>query len=394
MNKRTLGAQRFCGALGYGICALLAVAALLEFASFLALTAFHSFRPDTRDNFADASPAYRVYPWAAEFWQEEHSRWKSQQGAYAPFRIWGVASWHGKYINSENTPDGTWRRTIQPAVCDKQSATEVWMFGGSTLYGTGVPDWATIASLVSRHLNSAGRGCFLVSNFGAEGYVTNQEVILLVERLKAGRRPAMVIFYDGVNDSYAGAVSPADPRSHMSYANIKARVEGSLAGRLDFLRNSNALQLARMALDSLHRPIRAQTTEGEFTAKGRATLDNYESNLEIARALGKSYGFRVFCFWQPALVFGHKPLDPFELRIEAGDAAGRSFPRMAAVYRQAAERSSFDHSFVFLGDIFDAVRDPVYIDRWMHLSPAGNELVALALVRHIEESLRAQETLP
>jgi hypothetical protein len=389
MRKRIGLRWRFFALLGYFVFTLLLVAVLLEFASFVALNAYHWVRPETQDNFADTSPAYSAYPWAREFWREEHSRWKSQPGRYEPFRIWGVAPWRGKYINTDDTADGTWRRTINPANCEKASALEVWMFGGSTLYGTGVPDWATIPSFLSRDLNSSGLGCFLVTNFGAEGYVTNQEVMLLMERLKAGRRPAIVISYDGVNDSYAGVVSPGIPRAHLSYANIGARVEGSLAGRLDFLRNSYALQLVVTAVDSLRPPTVTKPMDGELESKAAATVDNYEANLEIAKTLGKTYGFQLFSFWQPALVSGHKPLAPFEMSVASSDGAKRSFPIMSVVYQQAAQRSLSDGAFIFLGDILDSTKDPVYLDKWMHLAPSGNELVARSIAQFVESNLDA-----
>jgi hypothetical protein len=300
-----------------------------------------------------------------------------------------VAPWNGKYINTDNSPDGTWRRTINPPnnACEKQSSVEIWMFGGSTLYGTGVPDWATIPSYLSRDLNSATAACIVVRNFGVEGYVTNQEVILLMEQLKAGRRPGIVIFYDGVNDAYAGAVSPGVPTAHMSLSNIKARVEGTLAGRLDFLRSSYTLQLATAVLNSLRLAGAAKPGVDETESKAVTTLDNYERNLQLATTLGNAYGFRVFCFWQPAFVYGHKSLLPFEVTIAGNQAAKNSFNILAKVYQHAERRAATDHAFVFLGDVFDSVKETMYIDKWMHLAPVGNELVAQSVAGYVESSL-------
>src|ERR1700722_793508 len=381
--------------LGYTFISSVTVVLLLEFGSFIVWTAYHWVRPNLQESVADTSPAYSRYPWASEFWKEERSRWNSQHGSYEPFRIWGVAPWNGKYINTDSSTDGTWRRTINPpsSVCEKQSSLEVWMFGGSTLYGTGVPDWATIPSYLSRDLNSATTACIVVRNFGVEGYVTNQEVILLMEQLKVGRRPGIVIFYDGVNDAYAGAVSPGVPNAHMSLSNIKARVEGTLAGRLDFLRSSYTLQLAVAALNSLRPSGAAKPGVDETELKAVTTLDNYERNLHIATILGEAYGFRVFCFWQPAFVYGHKRLFPFEMTIAGNKAAKDSFNILAKVYQHAERRATTDHAFVFLGGVFDSVKEPVYIDRWMHLAPVGNELVARSVTEYVEADLEDRSKL-
>jgi lysophospholipase L1-like esterase len=377
---------RVCTFLGRVVLTLILVSLLLEFGSFVALSAYHQFRPDTEDNFAYMSPAYSKYPWASEFWKQERLRWKSEQRKYLPFRVWGVAPWHSTYINTDDTLSGIWRRTVNGPSCEAQSDSEVWIFGGSTVYGTGVPDWATMPSYLSRELNSSGIGCFVITNYGSEGYVTNQELILLMEQLKLGRRPAIVIFYDGVNDSYVGALRPGIPSAHASFANIKARVEGSLAGRVDFLRSSYALQLVKGVLSSFHQS-NTFAKDRETESKALAVLDNYEANLHLAKILGEAYGFRVFCFWQPALVYGHKPLDPFERRIAETEATRDLFPALNPAYEEAKRRAATNGSFVFLGDIFESVKEPVFIDKWMHLAPVGNELVARSVAKHVEDSL-------
>jgi hypothetical protein len=71
---------------------------------------------------------------------------------------------------------GVVRKTTSPngQTCTGQSTRSVWMFGGSALYGTGVPDWATLPSYLSRVLNAVRRGCIIVVKSGVEDYVTNQ----------------------------------------------------------------------------------------------------------------------------------------------------------------------------------------------------------------------------
>jgi len=379
---------RLFTALGYVVFTGIIVIALLEFGAFVTLSVCHWLWPETAINFAANSPAYRAYSWAPEFWKEEEARWRSQHGSYEPFRIWGVAPWHSKFINTDDSKNGSWRRTINPLGCAENTRTDVWMFGGSTLFGTGVPDWATIPSFLSRDLNSIEVGCVVVTNFGTEGYVTNQELILLIDQLKVGRRPRLVVFYDGVNDSYAGAVSPGLATAHVSFANIKARVEGSLVGRIDFLRDSYAFRLAMMVINSVHR-TNVVMEAGQNESKAQATLDNYQANLRMVRILGDAYGFRVFCFWQPALVYGRKVLSPFEWKIAANETDQGTFRIMATVYREAEKRGVKDNDFIFLGSDFDTCSEPVYLDKWMHLSPAGNELVARTLATYIEGTLKS-----
>lgn len=118
------------------------------------------------------------------------------------------------------------------------------------MYGTAVPDWGTIPFYLSRDLNAGSKDCVFVSNFGVEGYVTDQEVILLTELLKAGEHPDIVIFYDGVNDSLMAWSPSGPPNPHFMFGDVKKRVEGSLSGRLDFLQKSYTVRAAQGGFDT------------------------------------------------------------------------------------------------------------------------------------------------
>jgi len=380
--------ERFFALLGYSIFCVVLGAGLVELGAFAVWSARHTRRPSREEKLGSTSPAYAVYPWAAEFWKEEQQRRKSARGGYVPFRIWSVPEWHGKYVNADTNEMGTWRRTANPSDprCEKQPIKTVWMFGGSTLYGSGVPDWATIPSYLSQKLNGESGACVKVLNLGVEGYVSNQEVMLLTEQVKAGRRPDVAVFYDGANDSYIGTFAPGIAAAHWDYVAIKARVEGSIVGKLEFLRNSFALRLIRESL--VRRSASSSENAVNANSKGIAVLDNYEANMRIARLLGQAYGFKVYCFWQPSLVHGSKPLVPYErelVNLDANSPEGAAFPAMEAAYSEAERRAASDGGFVFLGGLFDTVQQPLYLDRWMHVSPQGNELVAREIAGYIEE---------
>ena len=70
----------------------------------------------------------------------------------------------------------------------------VWFFGGSTMWGTGASDLQTIPS----HFNSITN--IPVYNFGETGWTSRQSLNQLINALGDNNYPAVVIFYDGVND--------------------------------------------------------------------------------------------------------------------------------------------------------------------------------------------------
>jgi hypothetical protein len=156
-----------------------------------------------------------------------------------------------------------------------------------------------------------------------------------------------------------------------------------MSGRLDFIRESYTLRLAGAIRGFLFRGYSSPSVLAEAHTKAVAALNNYEANLSVAKALAKAYNFRVYCFWQPSLYYGQKPLVPFEKQLP-GVATRDTWPLiMTAVYKEAETRATTGADFIFLGTMFDSVPAPIYIDEG-HLGPRGNELAAQAVAQYIQ----------
>lgn len=367
--------------LGYAIFSLVVIGTLLELFCWVGLSAYHGIRQALHP--AAVAGPLASEPWASEFLRQESVR-QNVHKTFIPFRVWGAENWHGAFVNNDESTLGIVRRTINPTspTCTGRSTRSVWIFGGSALYGTGVPDWGTLPSYLSRALNAAGPDCVIVTNFGVEGYVTNQEIIALSEQLKAGHHPDTVIFYDGANDSGAAAYAlGASPLPYFQFPEVKDRVEGSISARFDFLFKSHLLHMLMVVARSAPiAPLRVVVTP-----RVAAALDNYEANLGFAKALSTAYGFKMYCFWQPSLYYGHKPLVPFEQQMVNTSNPWTDYwrPAVEVGYQEAAKRAAAKPGeFVFLGGFFDSSKDPMYLDM-VHLDPQGNELVANYIAEYI-----------
>ncbi len=377
---------RLFAQIGYAVVSLLVIGGLIELLAFAGWKIRAAVHPDPNDTNWQRSPGLSSQPWAAEFVAEERDS-TPPMGSYLPYRIWGPLPRSGKFHNTEATPLGWRRRTINKLGpdCAGRSAEQIWMFGGSTTYGAGTPDWTTVPSWLSAILNDGGERCVEVTNFGVEGYVSTQELLLLEEALKRGERPARVIFYDGFNDATVGVVDPGDPFAHAGYDRIQRGVENHTRNKLAFLDESYAVKLTQVVIAHFRRKRHGDADSAPPT-DGRVaeTLANYEANLATARLLGVAYHFQVHAFWQPFLFYGQKRLHPFEAELvrwrnESNGVGWGS--RQAHVYAAAEARAASTGAFVFLGRLFDGVTDALYIDGWMHLSPEGNRLVAAAIAR-------------
>ncbi|HSH75951.1 MAG TPA: SGNH/GDSL hydrolase family protein, partial [Longimicrobiales bacterium] len=94
------------------------------------------------------------------------------------------------------------RTTVHPAPVAAQERT-VFLFGGSTMFGTYQRDSETIASNLAKLLHESGRDDVRVVNHGVPAYVLTQEAIRLALLLRQGARPSAVVFYDGINDVFS-----------------------------------------------------------------------------------------------------------------------------------------------------------------------------------------------
>jgi hypothetical protein len=359
-----------------------------------------------------ASPAYERYDWAESFWREvREQKLTGEPFRYVPFRLWAES---GPYAGPTITLDSQgFRISPDPLTHLRSGSLTVYLFGGSTAFGTGSPDWETISAHLSTRLRQAIPDTRVV-NLGVSGYTSNQEVILLAELLKAGHRPDLVIFYDGGNDTYVGSLSPGLPSAHDQYAFIKTSLEGAAqqhgAGTaIDWrglVQRSATYRVVQGAVGRLRGastpPILTYTPEGGAIAveltdelleqRSGATLDNWEANQALVRALGQSYGFSSLFAWQPVLLYGSKPhgsaeqvlIDHSELLDFQGfdPRVGRLLARAVhATYTEAERRAANGH-FVFLARAFDHEAAPLFVD-WIHAAPEANRIIATRLASEI-----------
>ena len=283
-------------------------------------------------------------------------------------------------MNNDRTDVGIVRRTVNPIrpECAGRMTTHIWMFGGSTLYGTGVADSATIPSFLSQILNVSG--CTEVVNFGVEGYVSNQERIVLEEELKSAKRPDLVINYDGFNDAFTAVLEPGIVGAPIGTRELTRRLDGPYGSIRGLLRRSCAVNLMSRWL------LKHKPSPSPDLATAARTVQDLQANQELIRALGKSYGFRVLSFWQPFLLDGKKAPTPEEVQwIARASNPETPFRALLPAYREARSKATQSHEFIFLGDVFDQQDETVYLD-WVHLNPRGNEIIARKIAESIQQT--------
>jgi hypothetical protein len=91
------------------------------------------------------------------------------------------------------------KRQSTGSIC-KGKKLKFWFFGGSTMYGWGVPWWDSIPSNFVKNMEKIGK-CVEAINYGVPYFFSKQEIIFLFnELLNTKEKPDFVILLDGLND--------------------------------------------------------------------------------------------------------------------------------------------------------------------------------------------------
>ena len=330
---------------------------------------------------------------------------KSDRTVYEPYTVWKRRPYRGAYTTIDLA--GT-RQTIGNS--SGEDALDIWMFGGSAVWGVGAPDHETIPSHLAALLNGAIGIESNIRNLGRRGYVSTQEVIYLMRELQAGRRPDVVVFYNGVNDAAAVSLWPEFPGAHVSFDTVRDRFESTDEdGDLGwFARSTGLYKASRIVLDRVEGE--SFERDGIIVYADRDTdatpnyrwlaergIDLWLFNARVIDGLARDYGFTPLMAFQPGLWSTGKPLDPSEELLIASEMeyAGLNTimtvrAEMAAVLEERLSERQSPNWVVNLNDLFADTSGPVYID-YVHVTGRGNEIAARRIAMELFERLCDRE---
>lgn len=311
-------------------------------------------------------------------------------GVYRPFVLWRASP----FINDNATIYDTGLRAV-PGASDDPSATQVFVFGGSTIVGWNIMDSATICAHLQRNLAIYSDEPVCVTNFGQQGYVNTQELIELQLQIRAGNIPDLVIFYDGTNEIWSAVESDTagmhfciqeitDLYENRNFINENASAQYGvlhLAGEL------NSVNLLRRIIGKDQNTSRLSLYEAEPSRcmlYGEDFVDPaefaeeimgiYEGDLRILQALSGEFNFDYRVFWQPVILTGNK-----SLTAEENDIYDSQSLFILSLYQEcellAMMLEGRYDNFFCITDVFDDVEETVFKDI-CHLNTLGDSLIA------------------
>jgi hypothetical protein len=342
--------------------------------------------PVTTTDGGESSPRahtsyYASQAWAKQYWKEFSL---SRPQLYRHYVLWRRAPFEGNFVNINR--DGI--RLTPGAVCSANSY-KVFAFGGSTMWGTGAPDWGTIPAYLQADFTALLHEPVCVVNFGESAFVSTQGVIQLMLELQSGDVPDLVIFYDGVNDTYA-AYQSGRP-THQNFDQIVAKFQRGKSPPPSFvawIKSSNSFHLLKRLVATLRQKPQNSTdlltykTMGIDTATlSDSVVETYISNYEIVDALAREYGYEFRFFWQPVIAVSDKSLTGEEQEMKR-----RMEPALIelyeSVYGRVQQVAKKYENLYYMAKIFDEYEPLVWIDE-THVIPEGNRLIAQKMMQAI-----------
>ncbi len=335
---------------------------------------------------------YQEVEWGIPYWQEEYYVVNNRL-LYHPYTVWETAPFDGTYLNIMDTG----LRETPNADC-QDDAYLVFVFGGSTVYGTGSPDAQTIPAYLQEDITRLMNRPVCVMNFGQPGHVITQNVIKLMLQLQAGAVPDLVIFYGGVNEIIA-FIQSGMPNAHHRQSTI-AEIYNDAGNEVDEVTLSQKLvdEVSKTytigLIEHWFGPIRKENDSPELLAvpatnyatpeNARQVRENYLNTYAIIQGLAQAYKFDFYIFWQPVIWVTDKPFTDEEREAaEKMDEKVQEFFRL--VYDEIQQIPSQQYEqFYYIADALDGIDSFIYADRY-HLTPEGNRVIADAMMEVVQE---------
>jgi hypothetical protein len=308
---------------------------------------------------------------------------------YEPFVEFRERPRAGKYVNVD--PAGFRWSSEQSKWPPDPSEPAIFVFGGSTTFGYGVPDSDTVVSALAAALrrDPRYRGAQLY-NFGRGFYWSTQEHILFSTMLLGAVKPSLAVFIDGINEFYYSGQRPvyADgvARAFKRESELTRTLRGSLSVIWqDAKQLASSLPMFRLADAEPRRHPQSRFLPYD-AARVHAAIANYFANKAMIESAAAVNGVETVFAWQPIPSYHYPSQLHAEFEAVGYGPHSQSFygyPQMRAAIEQRK-----DGNPVWCADVFKDATAPLY-DDLVHYNRRGAELLAEC----IAAAVLARETL-
>ena len=316
----------------------------------------------------------------------------SRSYEYEPFTQFKESPCNGYYVNVDKNGfrytknQGTW----PPA----SKTINVFLFGGSTTFGYGVPDNQTIASYLQEYLTQKLGHDVRVYNFGRGYYYLTQERLLYEQLLKSGFVPDLAIFIDGINDFAFNNNEPiftdrlrelfATRTVDMMSKLISMTSLGQAAG---IVQDKIASLFPKEKIKELHELQRSDSKKEKScsSVKDDKVINRYLFDKKLIEAASNIMGVKSVFILQPNPFYDYdKSYFPF--LDEESSTLEHCYLHMANFIRE----HPMGNNFIWCADIQRDLKQPLYVDQ-IHYSASFSKIFAEVIANQLVEKFNLKK---
>ncbi len=304
---------------------------------------------------------------------------------YQPWVEYSEPLFESKTVNVLTDPTGIpLRKTPNSKKTDGLPTFKVYCFGGSTTFGYNVADEQTYPAYLDSILKayfSTNRveANIEVVNYGRGYYSPSEELQLLIDLLKLGHRPSLVIFLDGLNMGQPMDIPNSTEVIVNRFYDIQFRPDNMSAAS-----KKSIIPLVRLT-DELRnkwfpaKPIRVAFQEEPDALKLVPLLINrFVSDKAMAQKICELYHIPSMFFSQPVAPYNY-PLH-FYSRLPFEDTTE---PHLRGLFLNGVVKR--DTQIISLHHLFEKWNRKAIVD-FTHYSPDFNLFLAQHVALHINKT--------
>jgi len=326
----------------------------------------HPYSPHAR-----ASALHTLSPSAAASLFREFDRLEtSRMYVYQPWVEFSERVFHSPLLNIDQAEPLPTRRTVEPANGAANNRT-IWLFGGSTQFGWGVPDNQTIASHLSAILSTDSTH-YTVINHGHTSFYSSQEAMLFETLLRHGHKCDIGVFLDGLNECELSQ----DDLPKLTHGTSDAFLKEEDVAAENYVIITPLFPPVRVLNGLLRRlvPTSSRQANQESEPLPPTKYDRvamYRFNMSVIQDIAEKQDIHVSFYWQPT---------SFDY-IAGAEQRRKDLPTFAKIpsLNVAVRQNIKIGSFHFIADMFkENSYEETYVD-WGHYGDEGSLRVAQAI---------------
>ena len=305
-------------------------------------------------------------------WMEDGVYRSAQGWALDPRNAWRPVNPHRlqDFTSRDLTIRNGERRTWAPPASGQTRLT-VWMFGGSTTYGLNQRDDHTIASELARA--AAANGIELdIHNKGNNGQLHWMESERFAWDLTTEPAPDLVLFYDGVNETWEGSTL-----NRFSTGDVPDMYDPTLLDAWENGREGTSTD-APAAPPGARLVGRPRGPVLGLVDEAKATIDRYDRARALSKSTATAHSLPVRYFWQPS-----RYSRPLVLSEPHYDTANENNARVS----EQLKLKYLPKDVIDLSDSLRGTTEPLFTDD-VHHNEEGARLIAAKMFTRIKGDLQ------